>query len=99
MTFALLLANTVALPSNLLFWGGCALVAYLLFWNGSQSDSPRDASAPTLKLPFDPPQRLAPTTEALDHLHRVADHLEAKGLAAESIPHVDALAALLNRRG
>lgn len=74
-----------------------AVGGYVLFGGGS--DGAAQAVAPSLKLPFDPPQKLAPTTEALDHLHRVADHLEAKGLAAESIAHIDALVALLNRRG
>jgi hypothetical protein len=82
------------------WWGWLIIGAGgMLLFGGGASDGAAASSTPTLKLPFDPPQKLAPTTEALDHLHRVADHLEAKGLAAESIAHVDALAALLNRRG
>lgn len=95
MIVATLLFAAITLPSSPLIWVGLAIGAYLLLAGGS----PAPAASPTLKLPFDPPQKLAPTTEALDHLHRVADHLESKGLAAESIAHVDALAALLNRRG
>jgi len=94
----MMLLAAITLPGSLWMWVAGAVGAYLLFAGGG-SDGSAANSAPTLKLPFDPPQKLAPTTEALDHLHRVADHLEAKGLAAESIAHVDALAALLNRRG
>jgi hypothetical protein len=82
------------------WWGWLIIGAGgMLLFSGGGSDGAAQAVAPSLKLPFDPPQKLAPTTEALDHLHRVADHLEAKGLAGDSLPHIDALAALLNRRG
>lgn len=80
------------------WWGWLIIGAGGMLLFGGGGPIPEVNSIHTLKLPYDPPQKLAPTTEALDHLHRVADHLEAKGLAAESITHVDALAALLNRR-
>lgn len=88
---------TITLPGNWLLWGAGLVAAYLLFAGGGTSEQAiAQAAAPV--LPFDPPAKLDPTVRAFEQLHNVRTYLDGKGLAGDALAHVDALAALINRR-
>lgn len=89
-------------PQSTLVWLAIAAGVVLVLWHsgGDRTPVPQSTSRGNgiLDLPFTPAEKLEPAVDAFRSLKSVDKHLDAKGLGAEAQAHIDALAALINRK-
>ena len=89
-------------PQSTLVWIAIAAGVVLVLWHSGGGQAPAPQSAPRgsglLDLPFTPAEKLEPAVDAFRSLKSIDKHLDAKGLGAEAQAHIDALAALINRK-